>query len=244
MINLTVGSFKGGVGKSTIALNFAYELSSKYRVLLVDTDPQNSLASFLCKDFEMGFSELITGKANIEAVKQKSILNNGNFDFIPAGIFSLKNPEYYESLFDINRLKKLLNIFGNYDFIIYDTPPRISKQIEVLLDISKDFLIILNPDPATFSSFVIFNEFVESKNLKDKAYILINKVEPTKVSEDFSKMISYLYKEKNLGLIPVDTYVLDSQGHCKPTVVYNPTCPFSIYIKKAVEKYLNTKNLR
>lgn len=244
MINITVGSFKGGVGKSTIALNFAYELSSKYRVLLVDTDPQNSLASFLCKDFEVGFSELIAGKANIEAVKQKSILNNENFDFIPTGILSLKDPEYYENLFDTDKLSRLFKMFQDYDFIVYDTPPRISRQIESLLDMTDDFLIVLNPDPATFSSFVIFNEFVESKNLKDKTYILINKTEPTKVSEDFSKMISYLYKEKNLGLIPVDTYVLDSQGHCKPTVVYNPTCPFSIYIKKAVEKYLNTKNLR
>lgn len=46
MINITVGSFKGGVGKSTVALNFAYELSKYYKVLLVDTDPQNSLAFF------------------------------------------------------------------------------------------------------------------------------------------------------------------------------------------------------
>lgn len=154
------------------------------------------MASFLCKDFEVGFSELIAGKANIEAVKQKSILNNENFDFIPTGILSLKDPEYYENLFDTDKLSRLFKMFQDYDFIVYDTPPRISRQIESLLDMTDDFLIVLNPDPATFSSFVIFNEFVESKNLKDKTYILINKTEPTKVSEDFSKMISYLYKEK------------------------------------------------
>lgn len=55
MINITVGSFKGGVGKSTLALNFAYELSKYYKVLLVDTDPQNSLAFFYVKNLKKDF---------------------------------------------------------------------------------------------------------------------------------------------------------------------------------------------
>lgn len=241
MVNITVGSFKGGVGKSTIALNFAYELSLKHKVLLIDTDPQNSLANFLCLDFETGFSELLTGKARLEDVLQRSVLGNKNFDFIPTGVLSLKNPDYYESAFDGGILKRIINSFQPYEFILYDTPPRISKHIETLLELTDDFLIVLNPDPATFASFTIFNEFVESKQLKEKTYILVNKTEPTKVSEDFSKIISYLYKERNLGLIPTDINVIDSQGQCKPTVLYNPTCPFSVYIKRIVDRYLSLK---
>ncbi|MEZ0323265.1 MAG: ParA family protein [Hydrogenothermaceae bacterium] len=243
MINITVDSFKGGVGKSTVALNFAFELSLKFKVLLIDTDPQNSLAHFLCRDFEIGFSEVITEKVDIRKTIQREVLNK-NFDFLPCGILSLRDPQLYEDVLNLENITKLTNIFENYDFIIYDTPPRISKHIETLIDFSDDFLIVLNPDPATFSSFAIFQQFIESRKAKEKTYILINKTEPTKISEDFSKMITYLYKERNLGFIPYDISVLDSQGDCKPTVLHNPTTPFSLYIKNIVEKYLSIKGIR
>lgn len=243
MINLTIGSLKGGVGKSTIALNFAYELSLKYKTLLIDTDQQNSLATFLCKDFKIGFLELLTENVNIDEVLQKPIKNNQNFNFIPTGNLALEDSNYYEKLFEIDRVSKVINtMFRDYDFIVYDTPPRISKHIETLSHISDDFLIVLNPDPASFLSFKIFSKFINKNQLQDKTYILINKTEPAKISEDFTKLISYTQKNV-IGLVPTDTNVLDSQGHCKPITVYNPTCPFSIYLKKAVEKYVAIKKV-
>lgn len=237
MKNIVVGSFKGGVGKSTIALNLAYLISLEYKTLLIDTDPQNSLAYFLCKDFEVGFSELLANKVKLTEIIQKPLDDNKNFHFIPNGVLSLEKPNSYEELFTKENLSNILSNLEEYDFILYDTPPRISLQTEVLLDLSDSFIVVLNPDPATYSSFMIFKEFIESKGLKDKVYVLVNKIEPTKISEDFYKIISYNTKEKNLGLIAYDINVLESQGHCKPTVVYNKDSPFSIYLKKALEKY-------
>ncbi len=38
---------KGGVGKSSIAGNVAYELSKDHRVVMIDGDPQGSLSAWL-----------------------------------------------------------------------------------------------------------------------------------------------------------------------------------------------------
>lgn len=43
---IAIGSIKGGVGKSTSAIIFATLLSKKYKVLLIDADPQASTTSY------------------------------------------------------------------------------------------------------------------------------------------------------------------------------------------------------
>ncbi len=43
---ITIGSIKGGVGKSTSAIIFSTLLSKKYKVLLIDADPQVSTTSY------------------------------------------------------------------------------------------------------------------------------------------------------------------------------------------------------
>jgi ATPases involved in chromosome partitioning len=241
MVIIPVISFKGGVGKSTVALNFATELSKYYKILLVDTDQQNSLAFFLCKDFNKGLSEILFENLDPEKAIHSKVNGNLNLDFIPAGTFCLKNQIFYEDNFNMENLKKFLNnrTIKNYEFVIFDTPPRISQHIETLIEVSNYSLMVLTPDPATFSSFVIFEKFFEDKEYIGKILAVINKTEPSKVEEDFARIVKYKLGEKFLGFTPKDNNVVESQGKCIPTVVYNPDCAFSILMRKIVLKFLD-----
>jgi len=245
MVIIPAISFKGGVGKSTIALNFATELSKYYRILLVDTDPQNSLGFFLCKDFSKGLSEILFENLDPEKAIHRKVSSEPNLDFIPAGTFCLKNQTFYEDNFNMENLKKFLNneAIKNYEFVIFDTPPRISQHIETLIEISNYSLMILTSDPATFSSFVIFEKFFEDKEYMGKILAVINKTGSSRVEEDFAKIIKYKLGEKFLGFTPKDDKVVESQGKCIPTVFYDPNCAFSIFMKKIVLKFLDLKKI-
>ncbi len=241
MVIIPVVSSKGGVGKSTIALNFATELSKYYKTLLVDSDPQNSLAFFLCKNFSKGLSEILFENLDPERAIYREVNSEPNLDFVPTGTFCLKNQIFYEDNFDAENLKKFLNneTIKNYEFVIFDTPPRISQHIETLIEISNYSLMVLTSDPATFSSFVIFEKFFEDKEYIGKILAVINRTEPSKVGEDFARIIKYKFGEKFLGFMPRDDNVVESQGKCIPIVIHNPDCAFSIFMRKIVLKFLD-----
>lgn len=170
-VRITIYNHKGGVGKTTLTANIAFALSALGKsVLLVDSDPQCNLTSYLLSDDVvddlLNHSNDPEGRTIWTAVKP--ILDNtgvgrfvestsvGDLTLLPGDI---RLSEFEEFLGDawaesfkrrlgglratssISDVVSRLNEQQEFDFVFYDTGPNIGPLNRVLL-LDSDFFIV------------------------------------------------------------------------------------------------------
>jgi len=144
---ISVASQKGGVGKTTTAINLASCLAQEnQRVLIVDVDPQGSASSGLGvngNDIAVGTYEVLIGEAQIQqAIRPTSL---ANLDILPSGQrLSGAEIELVSMLGRESRLKNAIaQVRDNYDYIYLDTPPSLGLLTVNALTASDSVLIPL-----------------------------------------------------------------------------------------------------
>lgn len=125
MFGLTIASQKGGVGKTTVALNLSYALARRgWRTLLVDTDPAGAIGLSLTKKLSQspGLAELLFARTPLSTLivetKQKGLA------ILPTGKIPPEESERFtNALADGSVLRGIqAECAQRFDVVVYDTP--------------------------------------------------------------------------------------------------------------------------
>jgi len=166
---IAVTNQKGGVGKTTSAVNIAFYLAKEgKRVLLIDFDPQGNATSGMGVDkTKLEYTVLDVIQNDMPLADVVLPTKHKNLSLVPATPH-LANAEVELAQADkrFSRLKLALSNLKDYDYAIIDSPPSLSL-LTVNGLIASDYLLL--PVQAEFYAMEGLGQLLETMNLVRKA---------------------------------------------------------------------------
>jgi len=163
-------NIKGGVGKTSTAVNLAYLAAQNgYRTLVWDLDPQGASSYYfrVKPKIKGGSKELIAGDRELEELIKATDFEK--LDLLPAD-FSFRNLDLVLEARKkpTQRLRKLLQpLRASYDFIFLDCPPNISLLSEAIFETSDILLSPIIPTTLSIRTLEQLKKFIKDNDLKE-----------------------------------------------------------------------------
>jgi len=226
---------KGGVGKTTSAINIgAYLAEAGKTVLLVDFDSQANLSSGVGineADSKPGVYELISGLAPLEAAIRRTPVNGlsvipASMDLSGAAVELIEQEER-----DFFLSKALAPVRSRYDYILIDCPPSLGVLTLNGITAADAVLIPMQCEYFAMEGLTHLLQTIKriQVNLNPKLEIcgiFFTMYDPrTRLTQQVVKEVSAYFTNKVFStIIPRNVRLSEAPSHGLPISKYDPLC--------------------
>lgn len=229
---ITFTSGKGGVGKSTLAINLGAALHKFGKdVIVVDGNVSTPNVSVLLgmPRLPVTLQDVLAGKAKI----QHAIYSHpSGMKIIPAGL-SMKNMKLKQK----KEIAHVMNdLIGKTEFVLIDCAAGLGTEAKQALHAGDELVIVTNPEIHALTDALKAYEYAKTIGVRTLGVIL-NRVS-NKNWELTKENVENFMELPVVGIIPEDDSVKRAISMKKPVVFAFPNSPSSRAIKQLAAKMI------
>jgi flagellar biosynthesis protein FlhG len=238
---VSITSGKGGVGKSSILSNLAYQLGREgKRVLILDGDLGMANVDVMFGVRAHGnIHSVLTGEMEVKDILVEVARN---VTLIPggSGLFELQHLTNFERQLLLDQVSGLGK---DYDIMFVDTAPGIDDTVLYLNSAAQEICVVLTPEPASLTDSYALIKVLNQRYRESRFSIICNEVrDEAEGLQIFSRLNEvagqFLYVSLDYkGSVPSDLNLRQATKAQKLVAATHPDSPSAQAIRKMAQKF-------
>jgi flagellar biosynthesis protein FlhG len=223
---LAISSGKGGVGKTTLAVNIGISLSKMgHRVCLFDADTNLANINIMLKVMpEWTLENVLRGEKDIHDI----VIKKSGISLVPSasGVTDFSNLELTEQ----HRLIQVIGVLEKeYDYLLVDTSAGIHNHVLSFIESAHQCMLVITPEPTSLTDAFSLVRVLTKRDYKKRINVVVNstisELAARKTYKRFSMAVAKYIgcKVGYLGFIIKDDQLAEAICAQSPVVISQPS---------------------